>query len=135
MPEDRTLPSVITNNVFSRPPLRQDLPREPKAIEVTTNSVSDGHSVVLKEIRKSHVYTSKNTPPPMLIHNQQSPNALSPKDRFRYAMKCYSSPANPTSEIDLLPDILLETTKLQNGSNIFFHDTSCLQGLVKLTAR
>lgn len=48
---------------------------------------------------------------------------------------CYRKFPSAMQYIDMLPDVLLEAEKIQGGSNIFFHETSCLNEEVRLKAR
>lgn len=54
----------------------------------------------------------------------------------RIAKKCFSN-HNNIEEFDilLLPDIMMATKKPSLGKSIFFHETSCANGIVSLNVR
>lgn len=54
----------------------------------------------------------------------------------RMARKCFSNHANIEEyNIQLLPDVTLAAKKPNLGKSIFFHETSCANGIVTLNAR
>lgn len=52
------------------------------------------------------------------------------------ARKCFSNHVNTAEyNIQLLPDIMMATRKPNLGKSVFFHETSCANGIVSLNAR
>lgn len=92
---------------------------------------------ILPPTRPTSAPTNAPTSASIATHNNTSQSTSKPVQsvQYRYGLDCYSWDFKNNLEITLLPDVLLETEKLQNGSNIFFHDTNCLQGILKLTVR
>lgn len=50
------------------------------------------------------------------------------------AKKCFMN-NNLVWDVELLEDIMLSEKKPQLGKSVFFHETSCSDGIVKLNAR
>lgn len=54
----------------------------------------------------------------------------------RIARKCFSNHVNVEEfNIQLLPDIMSASKKPNLGKSVFFHETSCANGIVALNAR
>lgn len=54
----------------------------------------------------------------------------------RMARKCFTNHVNIEDfNIQLLPDIMVATKKPTLGKSVFFHETSCANGIVTLNAR
>lgn len=55
---------------------------------------------------------------------------------FRWnGKKCFIINENLISDLKLLEDIMVSEKKPQPGNSVFFHETSCSNGIVKLNAR
>lgn len=54
---------------------------------------------------------------------------------IQYARKCFRGSSYRNNEIVLLHDVLEADRKPQMGKTIFFHETSCLNGVIRLNAR
>lgn len=62
--------------------------------------------------------------------------SLLSNDSERMARRCFSNHVNvEENNIQLLPDVMTATRKPNLGKSVFFHETSCSNGIATINAR